>query len=74
MEGGAWVRSGVRVGCARVLSLISVLDPGWLWVGGMMDGGMVPLGYAVRPLGLQGPSTRGAWRQERAWSWPRCIW
>ena len=40
------------VGCARALSLISVLDPGWLRVGDMMGGGMIPRGYAVRPLGL----------------------
>jgi hypothetical protein len=39
------------VGCARALSLISVLDP-WLGVGDMMVGGVIPLGYAVRPLGL----------------------
>jgi hypothetical protein len=40
------------VGCARALSLISVLGPGWLRVGDMMGGGMIPRGYAVRPLGL----------------------
>jgi hypothetical protein len=42
----------VVVGCARTLSLISVLDPEWLRAGDMMVGGMIPLGYAVRPLGL----------------------
>ena len=40
------------VGCARALSLISVLDPGWLRAGDMMGGGVIPRGYAVRPLGL----------------------
>jgi hypothetical protein len=29
-----------------------VLDPRWLRAGDMMGGGMTPLGYAVRPLGL----------------------
>jgi hypothetical protein len=38
--------------CARALSLISVLDPGWLRVGDMMVGGVIPLGEALRPLGL----------------------
>ena len=37
---------------ARVLSLISVLDPGLPWVGDMMVGGVIPLGEALRPLGL----------------------
>ena len=50
--GGAWARAMVVVGCARALSLISVLGPEVLWVGDMMGGGMIPLGYAVRPLGL----------------------
>jgi hypothetical protein len=41
------------VGCARALSLISVLGPEWLRVGDMMVGGMMfPRVYAVRPLGL----------------------
>ena len=30
----------------------------------MMFDGVIPLGEALRPLGLSGPSTR-AWRQER---------
>ena len=42
----------VVVGCARALSLISVLGPVWLRAGDMMGGGVIPLGYAVRPLGL----------------------
>jgi hypothetical protein len=37
--------------CVRVLSLISVLDLGVPLVGDMMVGG-VPLGKALRPLGL----------------------
>jgi hypothetical protein len=40
------------VGCARALSLISVLGPEWLRVGDMMVGERNPLGDAVRPLGL----------------------
>jgi len=52
LGGGAWAWLVVVVGCARALSLISVLDPGLPWVGDMMVGGMVPLGYALRPLGL----------------------
>jgi hypothetical protein len=52
--GGAWARLVVVVvvGCARALSLISVLGPGWLRVGDMMGGGVIPRGDAVRPLGL----------------------
>ena len=49
VRGRGWV---VGVGCARALSLISVLGPGWLRAGDMMGGGMIPLGYALRPLGL----------------------
>jgi hypothetical protein len=52
VTGGACARSRVVVGCARALSLISVLGPTWLRAGDMMVGGMDPLGYAVRPLGL----------------------
>ena len=37
----------VRVGCARALSLISVLDPGWLRAGDMMVDGVIPLGECV---------------------------
>lgn len=40
------------VGCARALSLISVLGPKDFRVGDMMVGGVIPLGYALRPLGL----------------------
>ena len=40
--------------------------------GDMMVDGVIPLGEALRPLGLSGPSTL-AWRQERAGSRPRCI-
>ncbi|HEY2201042.1 MAG TPA: hypothetical protein VGH56_04080 [Solirubrobacteraceae bacterium] len=50
--GGAWAGLVMVGGCARALSLISVHDPGWLGVGDMMGGGVIPLGYAVRPLGL----------------------
>jgi hypothetical protein len=50
--GGAWAWWVVVVGCARALSLISVLGPIWLRAGDMMVGGMTPLGYALRPLGL----------------------
>jgi hypothetical protein len=49
--GGAWARL-VVVGCARALSLISVLGPQGLGAGDMMVGGVIPLGYALRPLGL----------------------
>ena len=52
VAGGAWARSVVLMVCARALSLISVLDPGLLWVGDMMVGGVIPLGEALRPLGL----------------------
>jgi hypothetical protein len=38
--------------CARALGLISVRDQGWFLVGDMMVGGMIPLGEALRPLGL----------------------
>src|SRR5947208_12664380 len=49
--GGAWVRSMGLV-CARALSLISVRDPGVPWAGDMMVDGVIPLGEALRPLGL----------------------
>jgi hypothetical protein len=39
----------------------------------MMFDGVIPLGEALRPLGLSGPSTR-TWRQEAAGSRPRRIW
>jgi hypothetical protein len=38
--------------CARALSLISVHDQGWLLAGDMMVDRMIPLGEALRPLGL----------------------
>ena len=50
--GGLWARlvgSGV---CARAPSLISVRDPEFLQVGDMMVDGVIPLGEALRPLGL----------------------
>jgi hypothetical protein len=40
------------VRCARAPSLISVADPGWFRAGDMMVDGVVPLGEALRPLGL----------------------
>ena len=73
LRGGAWARSVVRMVCARAPSLILVRDP-WLHrVSDMMVDGVIPLGEALRPLGLSGPST-WSWRQERAGSWPRRIW
>jgi hypothetical protein len=42
----------VRVVCARAPSLISVRDPEDLRVGDMMVDGVIPLGEALRPLGL----------------------
>jgi hypothetical protein len=42
----------VLIVCARALSLILVLDPGLPWVGDMMVGWVIPLGEALRPLGL----------------------
>ncbi len=50
--GGAWARLMLGVRCTRALSLISVLGPEGLRAGDMMGGGVIPLGYAVRPLGL----------------------
>jgi hypothetical protein len=50
--GGLWARlvgSGV---CARAPSLILVRGPVWLRVGDMMVDGVIPLGEALRPLGL----------------------
>jgi len=44
--------------CAWTPRLISVRDP-TLWVGDMMVEGVIPLGEALRPLGLSGPSTAG---------------
>jgi hypothetical protein len=42
----------VLIVCARALGLISVLDQGRLRVGDMMGGGAIPVGEALRPLGL----------------------
>jgi hypothetical protein len=42
--------------CAGTPRLISVRDPA-LWVGDMMVDGVIPLGEALRPLSLSGPST-----------------
>ncbi len=52
LGGGAWAWLVVVVRCARAFSLISVLGREGLRVGDMMVGGVIPLGYAVRPLGL----------------------
>ena len=52
MVGGAWAWLVVVVGCTRALSLISVLGPEHFRAGDMMVGGVIPLGYALRPLGL----------------------
>jgi hypothetical protein len=50
--GGACARLVVWVVCARAPSLISVRGPGWFRVGDMMVDGVIPLGEALRPLGL----------------------
>jgi hypothetical protein len=42
----------MRTVCARALGLISVHDQGWFLAGDMMVGGVIPLGKALRPLGL----------------------
>jgi hypothetical protein len=42
----------VLIVCARAPSLISVRDPGVLRVGDMMVDWVIPLGEALRPLGL----------------------
>ena len=52
LMGGAWARLAVVVVCARAPSLISVRDSGWFRVGDMMVDGVIPLGEALRPLGL----------------------
>jgi hypothetical protein len=72
LAGGSCARLVVRIVCARAPSLTSVHDPGWLRAGDMMCDGVIPLGEAVRPLGLSGPSTRW-WRRESAGSRPRRI-
>jgi hypothetical protein len=57
--GGACARLMVRVVCARAPSLTSVHDPRvGSGAGDMMFDGVIPLGEALRPLGLSGPSTR----------------
>jgi hypothetical protein len=57
--GGACARLMMRrVGCARAPGLTSVHDPRvGPGAGDMMFDGVVPLGEALRPLGLSGPST-----------------
>jgi hypothetical protein len=48
----------MRVMCARAPSLASVHDPGdGSGAGDMMFDGVIPLGEALRPLDLSGPST-----------------
>ena len=42
----------VVVVCARAPGLVSVHDSGWFRVGDMMVDGVIPLGEALRPLGL----------------------
>ena len=55
--GGACARLMVRWVCARAPSLTSVRDPRvGSGAGDMMFDGMIPLGEALRPLGLSGPS------------------
>ena len=72
LAGGACAGLVVRVVCARAPSLTSVHDPGWFRGGDMMFDGVIPLGEALRPLCLSGPST-GWWRREHAGSRPRRI-
>ena len=56
--GGECARSMMGVWCARAPSLTSVRDPRVGSVAGdMMCDGVIPLGEALRPLGLSGPST-----------------
>ena len=57
LVGGACAWLVVLVLCARAPGLTSVHDPGWLRAGDMMFDGVIPLGEALRPLGLSGPST-----------------
>ncbi len=60
--GGACARSRRHALCARAPSLTSVHDSrGGSGAGDMMFDGVIPLGEALRPLGLSGPST-WAWR------------
>ena len=60
--GGACARSREHALCARAPSLTSVRDPRvGCGAGDMMFDRVIPLGEALRPLGLSGPST-WAWR------------
>src|SRR3954452_17255941 len=69
----ACARLQVWIVCARAPSLTSVRDPRVGSGGGdVMVDGVIPLGEALRPLGLSGPS-RWTWRQEIAGSRPRRI-
>jgi hypothetical protein len=73
LVGGACAWLMVWVMCARAPSLTSVRDPRvGCGAGDMMCDGVIPLGEALRPLGLSGPSTR-AWRPEGGGSRPRRI-
>src|SRR3954465_7852886 len=58
--------------CARAPSLTSGRGPGGLRAGDMMCDGVIPLGEALRPLGLLRPST-GWWRRDPVRSRPRRI-
>jgi len=60
--GGACARLMGHALCARAPGLTSVRDPRvGSGAGDMMFDGVIPLGEALRPLGLSGPST-WAWR------------
>jgi hypothetical protein len=73
LAGDARARLVVWFVCARAPSLTSVRDPRvGSGAGDMMVDGVVPLGEALRPLGLLRPTTR-AWRREHAGSRPRRI-
>ena len=69
--GGAWARWAGQ-GCARVPGLTLVHDPAVQRAGDKMFDGVIPLGEALRPLDLSGPSTR-ACRQQQWGSRPRRI-
>jgi hypothetical protein len=71
--GGACARLPVWIVCARAPSLTSVRDPRvGSGAGDMMCDGVIPLGEALRPLGLSRPST-GWWRRDPVGSRPRRI-
>ena len=70
--GGAWARWIERIVCARAPSLTLVHDPAVQRVGDEMFDGVIPLGEALRPLDLSGPSAR-ARRQQQWGSRPRRI-